>query len=74
MVDLVWSVDDEMAAGRFDVAPIAAAGMAIPLAAHAKRLGTIGVSPGGMLQVRFGVIGKRWRENRRLREHYVDQA
>jgi hypothetical protein len=45
----------------FDIALIAAGGLAIPLAAFVKGLGKVGIDMGGHLQVLFGVIGKRWR-------------
>ena len=44
----------------FDVALISAGAYALPLAHHAKKLGKIGITCGGELQLFFGVVGKRW--------------
>lgn len=45
----------------FDVAIVGAGGYGLPLAAHAKSLGRVGINLGGRTQVIFGVAGKRWR-------------
>lgn len=58
----------------FDVALIAAAGLTIPIAAHVKLLGKIGISFGGDLQIIFGVIGKRWREQKLWRKEYFNNC
>ena len=50
----------EMGSKDFDVALISAGAYALPLAHHAKKLGKIGITCGGELQLFFGVIGKRW--------------
>ena len=50
----------EMEEIDFDVALISAGAYALPLAHHAKKLGRIGITCGGELQLFFGVIGKRW--------------
>ena len=50
----------EMEAIEFDVALISAGAYALPLAYHAKKLGKVGITCGGELQLFFGVIGKRW--------------
>lgn len=44
----------------FDVALIGCGAAGIPLAAHAKELGGIGIHLGGSLQLLFGIRGKRW--------------
>jgi hypothetical protein len=46
---------------EFDVALIAAAGLAIPIASYIKSKGKIAIDLGGHLQIIFGVIGQRWR-------------
>ena len=61
-------------AREFDVALIAAGGLAIPLAAHVKRSGRIGVSLGGHLQVLFGVLGRRWRLRESWSRRYFNDA
>jgi hypothetical protein len=45
---------------EFDVVLISAGAYALPLAHHAKKMGKIGITCGGELQLFFGVIGKRW--------------
>ena len=50
----------EMEAFEFDVALISAGAYALPLAYHAKKLGKVGITCGGELQLFFGVIGRRW--------------
>jgi hypothetical protein len=44
----------------FDVALIAAGAYGLPLAAHVKEIGKIGLHLGGFLQMIFGIRGKRW--------------
>lgn len=64
----------DIARRDFDVALIAAGGLGIPLAAAAKRLGKVGISLGGHLQVLFGVLGKRWRDQPEWMATYVNDA
>jgi hypothetical protein len=74
----VLDLRDEIAARidqvDFDVALIAAGGLGIPLAAHVKRAGRIGISLGGHLQVLFGVLGERWRNRNSWRRRYFNDA
>lgn len=58
---------------EFDVALIAAGGLAIPIAAHVKQLGKVGISLGGHLEPLFGIMGKRWRENADYRSRYINE-
>jgi hypothetical protein len=44
----------------FDVALVSAGAYSLPLAAHAKRLGKIGIHGGGATQIFFGITGKRY--------------
>lgn len=48
---------------HFDVAIIGAGAWSLPLAAHAKLSGRVGIHLGGATQILFGVRGKRWDEN-----------
>ncbi len=57
----------------FDAALIAAAGHAIPIAAHIKRQGKIAIDLGGPLQILFGVIGKRWRSRGKWKQAYFNE-
>ena len=58
---------------EYDIALIAAAGLGIPIAAHIKNKGKIGISLGGHLQVLFGVAGKRWKSDSSFRENYMNE-
>jgi hypothetical protein len=73
VLDLYQHVVDELARRTFDVALIGAGGLGIPFAAAAKRLGKIGLSLGGHLQVLFGVRGQRWR-GEEFQSRYVTDA
>lgn len=44
----------------YDVALIGAGAYGLPLAAHAKRSGKIGLHLGGITQLLFGIMGARW--------------
>jgi hypothetical protein len=44
----------------FDVALLGCGAAGIPLAAHAKKLGKIGIHTGGATQLLFGIRGGRW--------------
>lgn len=74
----VWQIYDNvverMQSTEFDVALIAAAGLGSPIALAAKRLGAIGISLGGHLQVLFGVHGKRWQEDAAWSSLYFNDA
>ena len=59
-VDHLERMKKEMEESDFDVALISAGAYALPLAYHAMKLGKIGITCGGELQLFFGVVGKRW--------------
>lgn len=59
-VDHLERMKKEMEQSDFEVALISAGAYALPLAHHAKKLGKIGITCGGEMQLFFGVIGKRW--------------
>lgn len=61
-IDHLERIKGEMQKIEFDVALIAAGAYALPLAYHAKKLGKVGITCGGELQLFFGVIGKRWED------------
>lgn len=60
-LDLFEHITTEIDKKDFDIALIAAAGLAIPIASYVKSIGKIGIDLGGHLQVLFGVLGERWR-------------
>lgn len=47
---------------EFDVALIGAGAYGMPLAAHVKKLGRKAIHMGGVTQILFGIIGKRWEQ------------
>lgn len=73
-IDLVDDIARRMESIDFDVALIGAGGLGIPIAATAKRLGRVGLSIGGELQVLFGVRGQRWREDPLWKTRYFNDA
>lgn len=73
-IDLFESIQRDLAVRPFDLALIAAGGLAVPLASHVKHLGKLAIDVGGHLQIVFGVIGKRWRDWPDWRERYFNDA
>ncbi len=73
-INLFDHVAAEMSRLTFDVALIAAAGLAIPLAAAARQMGKVAIDLGGDLQLLFGVIGARWRNRPEWRQKYFNDA
>jgi hypothetical protein len=63
---------NQMSIQDFDVCLIGAGAWSLPLAAHAKRLGKIGIHLGGGLQVLFGIKGKRWDKHDVISNFYND--
>ena len=59
----------EMQSKDFDIALISAGAYALPLAFHAKKLGKIGITCGGELQLFFGVIGGRWENSEKVSKY-----
>lgn len=66
------AITRELDTRDYDVALIAAAGLAIPIASHVKGMGKVGISLGGHLQPLFGISGKRWREMPEYTENYIN--
>ena len=58
----------------YDITLIAASGLGIPLAVHAKQRGKIAIELGGHLQVLCGVIGQRWRTQTEYGEHHFNDC
>lgn len=50
----------------FDVAIIGCGAYGFPLAAHVKRMGKKSVHLGGATQILFGIIGRRWEEEKKF--------
>jgi len=68
-VDHLEHMKKEMESFDFDVALISAGAYALPLAHHAKKLGKIGITCGGELQLFFGVVGKRWEKMEKVTKY-----
>lgn len=58
--DALDFMTEEASAVDFDVALIACGAYGFPLAARIKKMGKISIHLGGVLQVLFGIKGKRW--------------
>jgi hypothetical protein len=61
----------EMDKLQYDVALIGAGAYGLPLAAHAKASGAVGVHLGGITQMLFGIYGARWEKQYR---HHINDA
>jgi len=68
-VDHLKRMKNEMEGFDFDVALISAGAYALPLAYHAKKLGKVGITCGGELQLFFGVVGKRWEQMEKVTKY-----
>jgi len=68
---LEW-MQNEMERAEFDVAIVGAGAYGLPLCAHAKSLGKIGVHIGGATQILFGIRGKRWDGMKAFRHLFND--
>ncbi len=72
-LQLLDAIQQQIAGKKFDVALIAAGGLALPLAGFVKSLGRVGLSLGGHLQVIFGVTGNRWRNRASWQQRYFNE-
>jgi hypothetical protein len=61
-----------MAQIPFDVAIIGAGAFSVPLCAHAKRLGRVGIHTGGPTQILFGIRGGRWDKHPQISKFFND--
>ncbi len=73
-LELLGEIRGRIGPASFDVALIAAGGLAIPLAVGLKEHGKVAISLGGHLQVLFGVLGERWRGRRKWERNYFNDA
>ncbi|HOV12888.1 MAG TPA: hypothetical protein PK771_01275 [Spirochaetota bacterium] len=71
--NLIKDIEEKIKKIDFDIALIAAGGIAIPLTSFVKDIGKIGISLGGHLQVLFGVLGGRWRDNKEWKKRYINE-
>ena len=68
--EALTKLKQEMSKKDFDVCLIGAGAWSLPLAAHAKSLGKIGIHLGGPLQILFGIKGRRWDEHEVISTFY----
>ena len=61
----------EIEKADFDIALIGCGAYGFPLAAHVKRMGKQAIHLGGVLQIYFGIKGKRWNDWGLYNEHWV---
>lgn len=66
------AITRELEMRDYDIALIAAAGLAVPIASHVKQMGKVGISLGGHLQPLFGISGKRWRAMPEYTTNYIN--
>ena len=55
----------------YDIALIGCGAYGLNLAAHAKRMGKKSFHLGGVLQILFGIIGKRWETDKQKKDIYL---
>ena len=60
LADMTAQMDRE----TYDVAIIGAGAFSLPLAAHAKRRGKVGIHLGGAAQILWGIYGGRWLDDK----------
>ena len=61
-----------MDATAYDVCIVGAGPYGLPLAAHAKKSGKIGIHMGGATQILFGIKGRRWDDHEVISKLYKD--
>ena len=73
--DALASMKEKIDDTKFDIAIIGAGAYGLPLAAHVKSIGKKAVHLGGSSQLLFGIYGKRWEDNPRIKslinEHWI---
>jgi hypothetical protein len=70
--DALASMTAAMDAVEYHVCLVGAGAYGLPLAAHAKRRGRIGIHMGGATQILFGIKGRRWDEHEVISRLYRD--
>lgn len=73
-LEMYAEIVSEIERRDFDVALIGAGGLAIPIAAHIKRMNKIALDLGGHLQIVFGVLGSKWKRLEDWRAVYFNDA
>ena len=70
--DALESMKSAMDAIEYDVCIVGAGAYGLPLAAHAKKSGRLGIHMGGATQILFGIKGKRWDDHEVISRLYRD--
>jgi len=70
--DALDSMRAAMDAIAYDVCVVGAGAYGLPLAAHAKESGKIGIHMGGATQILFGIKGRRWDDHEVISKLYRD--
>lgn len=65
--DVLWEVIEDIDRAQPDVVLTGCGALGFPIACHAKRRGKVGIHMGGMLQLLFGVKGKRYEQAARYK-------
>jgi hypothetical protein len=60
--DVYKKICQKMEATDFDICLTGCGALGLPLAVHAKGMGKVGIHLGGMLQILFGIKGKRYEQ------------
>lgn len=67
--DHLLRLKDQATEIDFDIALISAGGYSLPIAAHAKNIGKIGIHAGGAMQLFFGINGQRYEQYPEVTRH-----
>lgn len=70
---LEW-MENECKKINFDVAIIGCGAYGYPLAGKIKQMGKVAIHLGGATQILFGILGKRWEDNKELMEKVVNDS
>jgi len=72
--DALNYMKEEIYKRDFDIALIGCGAYGFPLAAHVKRMGKQAIHMGGVLQLLFGIKGKRWNDLHLYNEYWVSPS
>jgi len=73
-LEVLDRISENVSSLEFDVALVGAGSLGVPIVERVKRMGKVGISLGGHLQVLFGVQGRRWREDVQWQQAYWTPA
>lgn len=64
---------NEISSVDFDIAIIGAGAYGLPLTAHVKKIGKIGIHMAGWTQMLFGIYGKRWVKDQPYFKNFINE-